>query len=241
MWTQNRQQLVLYVRFHSMVAPFLSPHSVQRCLSSFTGRYLSMPATLLQDAAAELRRWDKAPLGIVKYYWWTFTTLRALSTLLCLTDIAEAHEFDDADPDADFHTAMLMCSSRWAECSQSIELSPSSTPAVPIVEMHDRLLTYLVEHSRAPLPGTGKSEGKGFEAARAVTITLARRLELNFRLTGTRLIALHFKAMRGQEAVRDADGNEVLHVVEVYEEGYMQHLIAAAIACGMLGLVLRRP
>jgi hypothetical protein len=242
LWLQNRQQLVLYVRLHGMV---IGPLAAQRCLATFTaGRFLSIPSRYFHDSAANLNitasavsRWDAGTLSLLKYCWWTLTSLRALSTLLCLTDIAEARDFEEADMDAsDFHAALASCSLTSPEPSRVLESSP--IPSGPSVQMHDRLLTYLLQHSGGS--SLKDKEGKSGSSG-AVTLKLARRVELNFRLTGTRLVALHFKAMRGRDVVKDSGGTEVLHVLEVHETSYsMLHVIATGIACGIMATILRR-
>ena len=238
LWLQTRQQLVLYVRLHGMV---IGPLAAQRCLATFTaGRFLSIPSRYFDDppvnlTASEVSRWDAGTPSLLKYCWWTLTSLRALSTLLCLTDIAEARDFEEADMD-DFHAALASCSLTSPESSRVLESSP--IPSGPSVQMHDRLFTYLLQHSGGC--SLKNKEGKSGSPG-AVTLKLARRVELNFRLAGTRLVALHFKAMRGRDVVKDSGGKEVVHVLEVHETSYsMLHVIATGIACGIMASVLRR-
>ena len=239
LWWQNRQQLVLYVRLHGMV---IGPLAACRCLATFTGRFLSIPSRCFQDSvstASEFARWDTGPLSLLNYCWRAFTSLRALSTLLCLTDIAEARDVEESDIDADFNSAMLSCSLALSGSSQICEpslISPErDVSSGRNIQMHHLLHAYLLQHSgESAVKSSHADKGVG-GAEGAVTLKLARRLELKFRLTGTRLVALHFKAMRGREVMKDGDGREILHVVEVHEGSQLlQHVMATAVVCGFV-------
>ena len=71
-----------------------------------------------------------------------------------------------------------------------------------------------------------------------------RRFEFHCRLTGARALILHFKSVTSSgEAVLDAKGREILHVVEVSEDSVSPLLLRGIAVAGLVGaaaLVLRR-
>jgi len=200
----------------------IGPLAAQKCIRRFTGRVLYIPSSYLQDSdtafpAPGLSAWEVSPINLFKYYLQAFVSLRALSTILLLTEVTEARDLDD-----DFESSLF-------NLTPDTRMPPRGLmrkfPAKPHSEADGfsndtRILEYLASDSK----------GGGH-------VKLVRRFEYKFHLCGSRVVSLHYKTVgRAGEPLRDERGSEVLHLVEVYENGWGAYLVRAFAVAGLIGL-----
>ena len=115
------------------------------------------------------------------------------------------------------------------------------------LRVDQRVLNYLIAYGRGE-EGDITRHGDAPRRISGVTcdaLKLVRRFEFHFRLTGARALILHFKSITSSgEAVLDAKGREILHVVEVSEDSVSPLLLRGIAIAGLVGaaaaLLLRR-
>lgn len=185
--------LTEYERFHGML---VGPGSAQRCIESFNGRILFMPSSYSRDAdsfpAKGRSPWEPSTLNLFTYYLLVLFSLTGLSTLLGQTSVLDARALS-SDSDSD-------------GLERQRQLCSAETPRLVVDQI---ALDYLVA------PGSSRPL--------AHAVQLKRRFEYNFKLAGVRVVMLHFISLGPDGTpVFDAAGNEILHLVEVYETPWSQ-------------------
>ena len=217
-----RSELLAYGRFHAMV---INPFSAGRCIRAVTGRVLSLPSSYLHDAdafpASGRSPYDTTPMSLFAYYRPSLSSsnsvMRALSTLLLLTEVIDARNTDEAEVSS-LPSRGLLLKSGVARSSLLVD---------------ERVLGYLAARGAPAAPASGSS-------TEDLQVKVVRRFEYKFfhiqrfDSCASHVLILHFATVtRTGEPVRDAAVREVLHVVEVCEPGWGCS-VAQACALGVL-------
>ena len=256
----SKPSLLHFGRLHSGC---LGPVHAHKCLQSMNGRALVLPSSYLAKDNADIASWDVAPQGLPGVYLRALATWRGVCTLLCLTDIVVACDQDGlpSGPDCVFpqcvsgpHLPLVGADSPEerdlprrppASNMQNTKLALTSAQTSAL-RVDQRVLDYLIAYGRGE-EGDIRSHGdapRRISGATCDAVKLVRRFEYHFRLTGARALILHFKSVTSSgEAVLDAKGHEILHVVEVSEDSVSPLLLRGIAVAGLVGaaaLLLRR-
>ena len=204
----------------------IGPSAAQQCIDSINGHVLFMPSTYRRTSEAfpsdsRLSPWDcRRTLNLVTYYLLVLWSVTGLSTLLGVTRTVDARERTVLGGSEDIKQA----GGEHVEAFGPEDLTGTSNQNLDVDPLVLRYLTKPLE---------------GWPRAPASSLRLVRRFEYNFRAAGWEVIMLHFVSLNeAGKIIEDADGRQILHLVEVYEAGLVFHAWVAAAAALLLRLLL---
>ena len=182
--------LSLLQKFHHFHSMLCSPTTAYKCLTAFKsnrGCILLMPSSYLNKKDGIVKYDLSFSLNLLRYYLLVISSFTGLSTLLGLTDTICKFETDiDVWP---------LKRRKLGQFEQSILKSKIN----PKIQIGDDVFRYIENHIVQDLGRHGNE---------APIITLKRKFEYCFHLTGLHVIMVHFESLHA--------GERSLHLVEVF-------------------------